>query len=132
MHYLSMMVKKRKNKTSSNLRSMKYLQKLGYTVGKTEHWNSFTQRRHDLLGFIDLMAFRNNQVLAVQACGSSVSSRIDKIFDSKHIDGVLNSGARLVIISWRKNKKTQKFHCKLSEIKLTDKDEYIWIDIKKI
>ena len=55
---------------------MKYLRDQGYTVAIVEHYNCFTKRRHDLFGFADLLAIRENEVMLVQVTsGTNVSAR---------------------------------------------------------
>jgi hypothetical protein len=64
-------------KTNAGQRSMNYLRKLGYTVDKAEHYVSRPQGagqaakfaggyRKDLFGFMDLIAYGENDVFAVQ------------------------------------------------------------------
>lgn len=56
------------------------LEALGYTVGKTEHWNHFAKIRQDLFGSIDAIAMRSfTPLLALQVTDiTSVSKRMAK------------------------------------------------------
>ena len=56
------------------------LEKLGYVVGKTEHWNPFAHIRVDLFGCIDAVCMRHGSpLLAVQVTDiTSVSKRMAK------------------------------------------------------
>ena len=45
-----------------------------------ERWNQYAKVRQDLFGFVDILAVRPNEILAVQACaGASHAARRDKI-----------------------------------------------------
>lgn len=64
---------------SPTQRSLKYLRDLGYTAEVTEHWNAFTKRRHDLFGFVDIVAVKDTLVAVQTTSGTNVSARIAKI-----------------------------------------------------
>jgi len=42
-------------KTPATQLTLREMRKRGYTCEVVEHWNSFTQRRNDLFGFIDVL-----------------------------------------------------------------------------
>ena len=86
-------------------RSLAYLRDEGYLVAIVEHWNPFARIRQDLFGFIDLLAIRRNETLAVQVTASGVSSRVKKIEASPHLGRVREAGWRLHVHGWRKNSK---------------------------
>ena len=90
--------------SSPTQRSKAKLQREGYTVAITERWNSFTRTRQDLFGFIDLIALRGNETLAVQTTsGSNVSARIDKIKSLQSARVWLESNSRRIVVhGWRK------------------------------
>lgn len=49
-------------------------------IAVTERWNPFAHVRQDLFGFIDILACRENELLAVQTTsGPNVSARVEKI-----------------------------------------------------
>ena len=85
-------------------RSMARLRDLGYLVEKTEHWNAFSRRRVDFLGFADAIAIRGDEVLAVQATsGSNVSARVKKLIALPNVAIWLASPHRkLVVEGWAK------------------------------
>ena len=90
---------------SPTQRSLKYLRDQGYTVAIVEHYNCFTKRRHDLFGFADLLAIRENEVMLVQVTsGTNVSARVKKIAESEHIDMVRKSGMSVFVHGWRRLK----------------------------
>ena len=81
------------------------LRKLGWTAEVVERWNPHARVRHDLFGFIDIMAVRDGYTLAVQTTSASgVSARIRKIADSDHIAAVRAAGWRVEVHGWRKQK----------------------------
>ena len=89
--------------TSPTQRSLKYLRDQGYTVWITEHWNSFARIRQDLFGFIDLIALRGDETLAVQTTSySNVSARIKKIENHENIGPVRDAGWAISIHGWHK------------------------------
>ena len=86
-------------------RSLAYLRDEGYLVAIVEHWNPFARIRQDLFGFIDQLAIRRDETLAVQVTASGVSSRVKKIEASPHLGRVREAGWRLHVHGWRKNSK---------------------------
>lgn len=102
-------------------RSLKRLREAGWTVAITEHWNPFARRRVDLYGFIDLLCFRGNEMLAVQTTsGSNVSARLAKMAALPAAHGWVASGTRrLVIHGWAKRGprgKAKKWDCREVEV----------------
>ena len=71
----------------------------------TEKWNPHVRIRQDLFGFIDLLAIRKGETLAVQTTSTGVSSRIKKIMESDYLPKVRDAGWRIVVHGWRKNSK---------------------------
>lgn len=84
-------------------RSLAYLREEGYLVAIVEHWNPFARIRQDLFGFIDLLAIRRDETLAVQVTASGVSSRVKKIEASPHLGKVREAGWKIFVHGWRKN-----------------------------
>ncbi len=109
-------------------RTKQYLEKLGYTVGKTEQaLFKFTGKgqdrraeflkRRDLFGFIDMIALRiptlrDNHIpgiLAVQACGATdVQPHIATIVNSPMAKIWIGAGGEIQLIAWRKVRKIKK------------------------
>ena len=84
-------------------RSIKKLRADGYLVAITERFNHFSKTRQDLFGFIDLLAIRGNETLAVQTTsGDHVSDRIAKITSLQAAAIWLNHHRRIVVHGWRK------------------------------
>ena len=90
---------------SPTQRSLEYLRDLGYHCEIVEKWNSFTKQRKDLWGWCDILAIRENEVLAVQVTASAVADRIKKIQESTTVALVRKAGIRIECHGWRKNVK---------------------------
>lgn len=102
-------------------RSLKKLRDEGWMVAKTEHWNAFSRTRQDLFGFIDLLALRGHNTLALQVTsGSNSSAREQKIRGLAQAGIWLAAGNRIVIHAWAKRgPRGQKkvWTCRETEIK---------------
>lgn len=111
-------------KTSPTQRSLKFLRAAGHTVAITEHWNHFTRRRHDLLGFIDLVALHPGQpgILGVQTTsGTCHSARREKVLGLPSAKLWLETGNRIWILSWSKRGargKVKKWEPRIEELTL--------------
>ena len=86
-------------------RSLEYLRAEGYLCEVVEKWNSFTKTRKDLWGWCDILAIRENEILAVQVTAAGVSSRIKKIMESDTLPIVRKAGIRVEVHGFRKNVK---------------------------
>lgn len=101
--------------TSPTQLSLKKLKEEGYLVAITERWNPFAKIRQDMFGFIDLLAVRENEVLAVQTTSASnMSARAKKIADSENVGMVRKSGIKIHIHGWVKN--GRKWECKVMDV----------------
>lgn len=89
---------------SPTQRSLNKLRSEGYLVAITERWNQYAHIRQDLFGFIDLLAIRGNEVLAVQTTsGTNVAARISKLMALPAVAIWTNSPHRKVVVhGWRK------------------------------
>jgi carbonic anhydrase len=92
-------------KSSPTQRSLEYLREQGYFCAIVEKWNSFTKQRQDLWGWCDILAIRENEVLAVQVTSTGVAERIKKIQESPTVALVRKAGIRIEVHGWRKNVK---------------------------
>ena len=90
---------------SPTQRSLEHLREQGYFCAVVEKWNSFTKQRQDLWGWCDILAIRENEVLAVQVTSTGVAERIKKIEDSPTVAFVRNADIRIEVHGWRKNSK---------------------------
>lgn len=74
-----------------------------------EHWNAYTQRRHDLFGVFDLLALKGPETMGVQpTTASNVSARVNKITDSPYLDAIRKAGWNIQVHGWAKVKNRWK------------------------
>lgn len=91
--------------SSPTQRSLKHLRDLGYRVAIVEHWNPFARIRNDLFGFIDLLAIKDGETLAVQTTSrGNVAARVAKITESEALSDVRKAGWRVIVHGWGKLK----------------------------
>lgn len=65
---------------SPTSRSLDKLRAEGWLVAVAEKWNPFANVRQDLFGFVDLLAIRDGETLAVQVTtAENVSARLAKL-----------------------------------------------------
>jgi hypothetical protein len=96
--------------------SLKKLREEGYVVAVVEHYNYFAKIRQDLFGFIDLLALKGKEVLAVQTTSASnMSARCKKIADHENVDVVREAGWTIHVHGWHQNDK-RKWICKVKDI----------------
>ena len=92
--------------SSPTQRSLEHLRKGGYLPAVVEKWNMHARIRQDLFGFIDVLAVKDGETLAVQATSdSNVSSRVAKIASeelAEKVAAVRKAGWRIVVHGWRK------------------------------
>ena len=68
-----------------------------------ESFNSFTKQRKDLNGFIDILAIKKDETLAIQATSrSNISSRVKKIAECEHVGAVREANWRIEVWGWAK------------------------------
>lgn len=89
---------------SPTQRSLARLRSQGWLVAVVERWNPYARIRQDLFGFIDLIAIRGADILAVQATSASnVSSRMLKIKSTQAAALWLESPTRRIVVhGWSK------------------------------
>lgn len=93
-------------KTSPTQRSLAVLREQGYTVAIVEHWNPFARIRQDLFGFIDLLALKDGETLAVQTTSySNMSARVKKIAEHELVSVVRKANWKIVVHGWKKDSK---------------------------
>ena len=85
-------------------RSMAHLRAQGWTVGVVEQRIPRTNITRDLFGFIDLLAIKGGETLAVQVTsGSNMAARQRKITDHPNLPAVRAAGWAVVVHGWRLN-----------------------------
>ncbi len=94
-------------------RTLAFLRKDGWTAAVVERRNPGVFKTHDLFGFIDVLAIREGETLAVQTTsGSNVASRIKKIAEAEHLAAVRAAGWAIHVHGWRKLK-TGRWECRV-------------------
>ena len=83
--------------------TLRHLRNDGWTAEVVEKWNPHAQVRNDLFGFVDVLAVRGPETLAVQTTSAAnVSARVRKIADSPTIGAVREAGWRILVHGWAK------------------------------
>ena len=91
--------------TSKTSLTMSRLKKDGWLVSKVEKFNHITKRYNDLWGFIDVLAIKGDEILAIQDTSySHISDRIKKITAHENLSTVRDAGIRIEVWGWRKVK----------------------------
>jgi hypothetical protein len=70
-----------------------------------EKWNPHVKIRQDLFGFIDILAIKKGETLAVQCTSTGVAARVKKIQESEYLARVREAGWKIYVIGWSKNSK---------------------------
>ena len=87
--------------------TLRELRKTCDLVQVVEKWNPHARIRQDLFGFIDILALRGEETIAVQCTAwSSMSARIKKIAESETVGHVRKAGWKILVQGWKKDKKT--------------------------
>jgi hypothetical protein len=96
--------------------SLAKLREEGYTCWITEHWNSFARIRVDLFGFIDIIALKGKETLAVQTTSAgNINARVKKISDHENVGAVREAGWTIHVHGWHQDDK-RKWHCKVKDV----------------
>lgn len=93
--------------SSPTKRSKDKLIKDGWMVQIVEVWNAFARKRKDLFDFVDILAVKDGQTLAIQTTSrSNMSSRTKKITEVKkeNYEILKAAGWRIEVWGWSKNK----------------------------
>jgi hypothetical protein len=91
------------NDMTPTQRTLKKLRDDGWIAEVVERWVPGANIRKDLFGWIDIMALRDGQTLAVQCTSySNMSARVKKIEESETIAEVRKAGWSVWVIGWRK------------------------------
>lgn len=88
---------------SPTARTLAKLREEGWLAWVVERWIAQAGKRSDLFGFIDILAVKDGEVLAVQACSrGDVSTRVKKIADHDNVGEVRKTGWRIEVWGWGK------------------------------
>lgn len=95
--------------------TLRDLRRDGWTAEVVEHWNPHARVRHDLFGFVDVLALRGDVTLGVQATSdSNVSARVRKIAEHANVNAVREAGWRLEVWGWAK--KGARWECRKVDV----------------
>lgn len=111
-------------------KTAEYYRALGYRVVKAEY--TARGKSHDLMGFIDGIAFGIGETLYLQACGKDWSPHVANMTGpcAADMERVLMGGNRVILIGWRKlkvpigkaGKKQERWMPRIREFALDDAD----------
>lgn len=89
--------------SSPTQRSLALLRRQGWTAQVVERFCSFSKRRVDLFGFVDIIACNGSRIIAVQATTAShQAARIDKIKAEPRALVWLDSQGDIYVHGWSK------------------------------
>lgn len=101
--------------TNLNIPTRKRLTDQGYLVENVEKFNWITKRKNDLWGFIDFLAIKRDDILAVQVTSrSNMSSRRKKITEHENLSRVREAGIRIEL--WGFYKEKNKWQVKIQDL----------------
>ena len=104
------------SKRSHMVRTLEALRAAGYLADKAEAWIQYAPadprrkirpgERRDLFGWIDVVALRPGEILAVQVCGTDVQAHLRKIQGERGeaFDAWIAAGGIAQVWGWRKVK----------------------------
>jgi hypothetical protein len=96
--------------------SLAKLREEGYTCWITEHWNPWSKTRQDLFGFIDILALKKNETLAIQTTtATNLNARVKKISNHENVGAVRDAGWSIQCHGWFQDDK-RKYHCKVKDV----------------
>lgn len=95
--------------TNLNIPTRKRLTDDGYLVENVEKYNTFSKKKNDLWGFIDFLAIKRDEVLAIQVTSkSNMSARRKKMTEHENIGKVREAGIRIELWGFYKEKNRWK------------------------
>jgi hypothetical protein len=89
--------------TSPTQRTLKLYRDQGWEIGIVERWLAPARKRVDLFGFIDLIAIRKGEILAVQATSdSNIAAHLTKAKALSTLRSWFLAGGKFHVIGWGK------------------------------
>jgi hypothetical protein len=92
--------------SSPTQRTLAECKKRGWTAQVVERFNTFTKRRIDLFGVIDIIAITPEGIMAIQATsgqtGGNHSTRMAKIKAEPRAKQWIDAGGKFEVWSWAK------------------------------
>jgi hypothetical protein len=104
-------------------RTTKELRELGWRYSIEEHWNPYDNKRHDLFGFIDVLALAPGRAIGIQTGIQGHAGHKKKILACAAAIDWLKTNNAIEIWTWRKLKVTRggkavKWSVRIEEITL--------------
>lgn len=97
-----------------NKRTKDLLEGMGYTFYKADYYDARTGRAHDLCGVFDGLAFGPDGVVGVQLTSTgNMAARRRKIQEWADLEAWKSSGAKVLLVGWKKGKTSGRFEEKL-------------------
>lgn len=94
--------------SSPTARTLAWLKDSGYLAGVVERHNTFSGKKTDLFGFVDIVAVKNTETVGVQATsGAHVAERVAKIVALDTARTWLDGGRRILVVGWRRYRKPE-------------------------
>jgi len=93
---------------SPTSRTIEYLKNWNYETCMVERYVSFGKFgvRKDAFGFIDLLAIKPHEIVAVQSCGQAFAAHHRKMTEDEEVSRLLalwlDCGGRVLLIGWRR------------------------------
>lgn len=107
---------------SPTSRTLAELKRRGWTAQVVERFNTFSKKRVDLFGVIDIVAIVPGRgILGIQATsGTNHTSRADKVLDEPRAHAWVAAGGLLQVWSWSKKrepgKKRERWEVRIDEL----------------
>ncbi len=107
---------KRRKPTALTPMSVRHLEADGWLVDKVEQRVTSIVTR-DLFGFIDLIAIRGSETLAVQVTSTAnQANRIDKIAQSPYVAAVREAGWAIHVHGWKHSKRSGEWEVTITDV----------------
>lgn len=101
--------------TTPNQRSRELLESEGFVVALVERYCTWSNTRHDLYGFADLLAVGNGRTIAIQSTtDSNLSARRKKLRDCAAVPVCLAAGWCIEVHGW--SKKSNRWQCRREKL----------------
>jgi hypothetical protein len=89
--------------TDLRSKSRQMLKDDGWHVETVERWCSFTKRKHDLFGFLDLLCLKGTEILGVQVTSKSHrAEHVTKIANHENTPKVREANIAIHLHLWEK------------------------------
>jgi hypothetical protein len=95
--------------TSPTARSLAECKKRQWPAQVVERFNTWSKKRIDLFGVIDIVAITPSGILGIQATsGSNHSARVAKALEEPRLRAWLAAGGKFAVWSWAKKGEREK------------------------